>query len=67
MTPPFAPLPPAIPELWAGMGGFIVYHPVYTTNEDKSQEGDTKITYSSALGFPERQLEKALESQGRGS
>ena len=33
---------PAIPELWAGMGSFIVYHPLYTTNGDKSQEGERK-------------------------
>jgi hypothetical protein len=42
---------PAPSQLWAGMGGFIVYHPVYTTNEDKSQEDRTKITYGSAVGF----------------
>jgi hypothetical protein len=42
---------PAPSQPWAGMGGFGVDHPVYSTNEGKSQEGDTKITYRSALGF----------------
>jgi hypothetical protein len=35
---------PALPGLWAGMGGFIVYHPVYSTTADKSQEDRTKIS-----------------------
>jgi hypothetical protein len=44
----------------------MFYHSLYTTTEDKSQEDDTEIPYGSALWFPAHQLEKALESQGKG-
>ncbi len=36
------------------MSGFVGYHPVYTTNGEKSQEDETKIVCRSAFGFVAR-------------
>ena len=47
----FCAPPPAPSQLWAGMGGFIVYHPLYTTNGDKSQEGERNSRMDRQLGF----------------
>jgi len=36
---------PALSRFWAGVSVFGCYHPLYTTNGEKSQEGETNIEY----------------------
>ncbi|MEM2592012.1 MAG: hypothetical protein QXI60_05440, partial [Thermofilaceae archaeon] len=42
---------PAPSTLWAGVSGFGVYHPLYTTNGEKSQEDSAEIACGSRFGF----------------
>lgn len=41
----------SFPLVWAGESVFIWYHLLYTTNEEKSQEDDTEISYRSGVRF----------------